>query len=177
MFGAFGHFLEGATRLELALAAIGGFTLLTAMVSWALRSMRGAAQADPKKPAARPEGWAGDGTIVFPGGRDAGRARFEVPPPRAPEESSPLGSLLGSGVDGIAERGEHLIDAVREHPLQFVLGALAAGFAAGMIVPLFSMRERSTRLLERLLEVNEELRDRRNDERREPEFFRQARPK
>ena len=85
----------------------------------------------------------------------------------------------------MATGGDRLAEAVRERPIQYLMGALAAGFAAGLWLPTLYGQQRITKLLERLIESNEELKavrleDRREAradiERRETERFRQSRP-
>jgi hypothetical protein len=113
-----------------------------------------------------------DDAIVFPTGRGFGDYRtVDLPPPRngLPElpEASTIASILSEGLDDLATGGDRLAEAVRERPVQYVVGALAAGFVAGLMFPMVYGQQRVTKLLERLVESNEELKRVRLDERRE----------
>ena len=130
-----------------------------------------------------------DDAIVFPTGRGFGDYRtVDLPPPRNAvdlPEAGTIASILSEGLDDLATGGDRLAEAVRERPIQYVLGALAAGFAAGLMFPMVYGQQRVAKLLERLIESNEEIKrvrieDRRDlraeIERRESERFRQSRP-
>jgi hypothetical protein len=130
-----------------------------------------------------------DDAIVFPTGRAFGEYRTaDLPPPRNAvdlPEASTIANILTEGLDDLATGGDRLAEAVRERPIQYLMGALAAGFAAGLWLPTLYGQQRITKLLERLIESNEELKavrleDRREAradiERRETERFRQSRP-
>jgi len=131
-----------------------------------------------------------DDTIVFPTGRGFGDYRtVDLPPPRNGlgdlPEAGTIASILSEGLDDLASGGDRLAEAVRERPVQYFAGALLAGFAAGLMFPMLYGQQRVTKLLERLIESNEELKhvrleDRREAraevERRETERFRQSRP-
>ena len=131
-----------------------------------------------------------DDTIVFPTGRGFGDYRtVDLPPPRNGlsdlPEAGTIASILSEGLDDLASGGDRLAEAVRERPVQYVVGALLAGFAAGLMFPMVYGQQRVAKLLERLIESNEELKhvrleDRREAraevERRETERFRQSRP-
>jgi hypothetical protein len=103
-----------------------------------------------------------DDTIVFPTGRGFGDFRMvDLPPPRSSyelPESTAISSMLAGGLDELAGSGDRVADAIRERPLQYLVGALAAGFAAGLIVPALSGQHRIEKLLERLVEGQEEVR-------------------
>ncbi len=180
LLGLFSHFFDTATPMEVALATIGIVTLATALIGWGVRALlrrRAFAAADGSGGS-----WLADDTIVFPAGRGAGEPRFDIPPPRVADDDgpSPISSIFAGGLDELATGGDRIVEAVREHPLSFVAGALAAGFAAGMIVPIFSTRNRIAKLLDRLVEANEALREHRAErngaERSQPERLRQSRP-
>jgi hypothetical protein len=118
------------------------------------------AAAFASEPAA--EGSPVDDTIVFPTGRGFGDFRMvDLPPPRSSyelPETTAISSILAGGLDELAGRGDRVADAVRERPLQYLVGALAAGFAAGLMVPALSGQNRIEKLLERLVEGQEEIR-------------------
>jgi hypothetical protein len=104
-----------------------------------------------------------DDTIVFPTGRGFGDFRLvELPPPRTPSfelpEATAISSMLAGGLDEIADGGDQLADAVRKRPIQYLIGALAAGFAAGVFVPALAGQNRIEKLLQRLVEGQEEIR-------------------
>jgi hypothetical protein len=104
-----------------------------------------------------------DDTIVFPTGRGFGDFRLvELPPPRTPSfelpETTAISSMLAGGLDDIAGGGDQLADAVRKRPIQYLLGALAAGFAAGVFVPALAGQNRIEKLLQRLVEGQDEIR-------------------
>lgn len=193
-------FVDTATTLEVLLAGVGFLALATAGIGWflkmnhradrtpAVRRGRKAARAGrgARDPYARATGgipsydqWAAENGIVFPpdGGGGGGDFRMRSIPidPRdlGDEDDGPRGSGFG-GFGEIGGGGARVVEAFRERPLEFLAGAIAAGFAAGLIVPLFSDRSRSTQLLERLVQVSEESR---TPAQREAERFRQARPK
>jgi hypothetical protein len=147
------------------------------------------ALAVPQPPAAH-DGDSVDDTIVFPTGRSYGEFKTgDLPPPRNAvdlPEASTIASILTEGLDDLATGGDRLADSVRERPIQYLLGALAAGFAAGLMFPMVYGQQRVTKLLERLIESNEELKHvrlleerreaRAEADRREIERFRQSRP-
>jgi hypothetical protein len=105
-----------------------------------------------------------DDTIVFPTGTGRGFGDFrmvDLPPPRSSyelPESTAISSILAGGLDELAGSGDRVADAIRERPLQYLVGALAAGFAAGLMVPALSGQHRIEKLLERLVEGQEETR-------------------
>jgi hypothetical protein len=150
------------TTLEVMLAAIG---ILTAGVGWVLAMKRRARKATVLRGVESAyEDWNGEDGLVFPSGgggdfrrRPVDNRRFEY------DDVRPADSMFVGG-----------IEAVRERPLEFLAGALAAGFAAGLLLPIFSNRSSQTRLLEGLFEVSEESR---TQAQREAKRFRQARPK
>jgi len=109
---------------------------------------------------------------VFPTGRGFGDYRTgDLPPPRNGigdlPEAGAIASILSEGLDDLAGGGDRLAEAVRERPVQYFVGALAAGFVAGLLFPMIYGQQRVSRLLERLIESNEELKHVRLDERRE----------
>jgi hypothetical protein len=181
------NFFETSTTLEALLAAVAVVALLTAGVGWVLRmnhrtkKARGRAGAGPgrRSPRAAANGyddWNVEGGIIFPsGGGDHRRERHYVRQSADERGSEPDGeSIFEGGFEGIAASGERAIEAVRERPLEYLAGAVAAGFAVGLLLPIFTST-RQIRLLERLVEANEERSL--TQLQREAERFRQARQK
>jgi hypothetical protein len=153
------------TMLDAMVAAIG---ILTAGVGWVLGMNRRARKAPALRGAADAyEDWNGQGGLIFPADGDS--RRFE------PDDVRPADSMFVESMNEIGASGGRIVEAVRERPLEFLAGALAAGFAAGLLLPIFSNRNHQTRLLERLVEVSEK--SRRTQAQRGTERFRQARPK
>jgi hypothetical protein len=178
------NFFETSTTLEALLGAVGILALLTAGVGFVLRLNQRkrkervrAGRRSARAGMSAYEDWNVEGGIIFPsggGGGDFRRERFDrqqFDNGRTPERES----FLAEGFEGIAARGERAIEAVRERPLEFLAGALAAGFVAGVLLPVFSDRSRQARLLERLVAENEERSLLKAQ--REAERFRQARQK
>ena len=111
-----------------------------------------------------------DDTIVFPSTHGfVDYSNAELPPPRAPELPEPgaIATILSDGLDELASRGDTFADAVRAHPIRYVAGALATGFVAGLMFPFIYGQQRVARLLERVIESNEELKRVRYEEPRE----------
>jgi hypothetical protein len=174
-------FVDTATVLEVALAAIGILSLLTAIIGWFLRMSqrddrpvaRGRASRGGRRSAGgRGANWTPDGGIVFPPSGDG----FQHRPvdPRELDGDDDRESIT-SIFDGVAEAtggAARVVEAVRERPLEFLAGAIATGFAAGLIIPLFANQTRTVQLLERLAKLNEE---NRSAAQREADRFRQAR--
>src|ERR1700681_1032702 len=151
------------TTFEAMLAMIG---ILTAGVGWVLTMKGRAGKATVLRGAASAyEDWNGEDGLIFPSGGPGGDFRRQPVDNRRfePDDVRPVGSVFVGG-----------IEAVRERPLEFLAGELAAGFAAGLVVPIFSNRSLRTRLLEGLAEVNQESR---TQAQHEAKRFRQARPK
>jgi hypothetical protein len=106
-----------------------------------------------------------DDAIVFPSGHGHGDYgdfhTSELPPLRSPvadlPEAGAIASILSDGLDDLASGGDRFAEAVRERPIQYMIGALAAGFAAGVMFPLMYGQARLTRLLEKVIETNEQL--------------------
>jgi len=181
------NFFATSTTLEALLAAVAVVALLTAGFGFGLRMNHrnhktrtraggGTGRRGSRAASNAYEDWNVEGGIIFPSG--GGDTRRERPyarqlrdeyGPESDEESMPQG-----GFDGIAASGERAIEAVRERPLEFLAGAVAAGFAVGLLLPIFTSN-RQIRLLERLVEANEERSL--NQAQREAERFRQARQK
>jgi len=151
------------TTLEATLAAIG---ILTAGVGWVFAMKRRVRKATVLRGVENAyEDWNGEDGLIFPSGGPGGDFRRQPVDNRRFEydDVRPADSMFAGG-----------IEAVRERPLEFLAGALAAGFAAGLVLPIFSNRSSQTRLLEGLFEVSAE---RRTQAQREAKRFRQARPK
>jgi len=176
------EYVNTATTLEVALAAIGILALATAFIGWIARLV---GRNRKSRRARRTSGfggsdgfsgsdpWGMENGIVFPAG--SGANEFRPEPMQFDDddeegEASPVGQILAGGLDEIMGTGERVVEAVRERPLEFIAGALAAGFAVGLVLPLFNSKNRTAKLLERLLE------DRSKAE-RESDRFRQARQK
>jgi hypothetical protein len=191
------EFVSTGTTLEVALAAIGVLALVTALVGWIARVVQRTRKSRKRRrgPFGGHDGLGGgdpwtvgagmgmsmNNGIVFEAGSGANEFRPEPMPQfddddedegRAP---GPISQIVAGGLDDIAGTGERVLEAVRERPLEFLAGALAAGFAFGVVLPLFSSKGRTVKLLERWLVENEE--SRAAEARREAERFRQARPK
>ncbi len=176
-------FVDTATSLEVLLSAVAAMALVTAGVGWVMRLGR----RDERKPTRgkrgygyrpRPDAvpasqnWGIENGIVFPAGGDFARPQMPIDL-RSFDDERERSSLFG-GIDDLANGGGRVVDAVRDRPLEFLAGALAAGFAAGLIVPLFANQNRTLRLLERLAKGKD---DARLQAQREAERFRQARAK
>jgi len=183
---AISNFIQTTTTLEALLAAVGILSLLTAGVAWVLRmNHRSRKQPAGSRATGRNargaangyDSWNVEDGLLFPSGAGGGHSRRErldrdqFDNGRDAESPSPL----SDGFEGIVARSERAIEAVRERPLEFLAGALAAGFAAGLLLPFFSERTRQTRLLERLVESTED--HNLTQAQREAERFRQARQK
>lgn len=148
-----------------ASAALGGLGIVsfsTAAVAWFVKMSRredgplSAAKAWGGKtwgvwpigagPQAAPE-WDPRNAIVFaPSDDDGGFGPVDPPDADGDEGFRPLAG--GSGV----------LAAIRERPLEYLAGAAATGFAAGLIVPLFANQNRTLQLLEQLAKRFEEKR-------------------
>ena len=175
------EYANTATSLEVALAIIGVLALGTALIGWIVRlTGLGRKRGRPRRTygyggnenLAGGDPWGMD-AIVFPAGTGANEFRPEPMRFDADEHEDKLGpitEILAGGIDDIAGTGERVVEFVRERPLEFIAGALAAGFAVGLVMPLFSGQNRTAKLLERLLED-------RSEAKREADRFRQARPK
>jgi hypothetical protein len=189
-------FVSTGTTLEVALAAIGILAMATAFVGWIARIVHRGRQGRRRRKAGfgGHEGFAGsdpwsvaglstNNGIVFEAGTGANEFRPEPMPQFEDDdddedryrEPGPISQILAEGLDDIAGTGERVVEAVRDRPLEFLAGALAAGFAFGVVLPLFTNKSRTVKLLERWLSEQEE--SRAAEARREAERFRQARPK
>ncbi len=194
-------FVATATTLEVALATIGLVALTVGLAAWIGKAIMDrrrpvsalggyAAYGSPvpppmqPNPQARNANWGTDNGIVFPATGGNAAADFSTRPerkdrpprPEAQRGEGPISAMLSEGLEEISTSGDRVVDAVRERPLEFIAGALAAGFAAGMLLPALGGRAKMTKLLERLLEANGE--PRRGDEGpRDADLFRRQRPK
>jgi hypothetical protein len=178
-------FFETATVLEAALAGIAMLSLLTAIVGWFLRMNRRddrplargrAAGAGRRSAVERGAHWVPDAGLVFSASDDDDFQHRPIDPR----------DLDGDGngdddddrepiFDGVADASggaARAVEAVRERPLEFLASAIATGFAAGLIVPLFANQNRTVQLLERLAKLHEE---NRSQAQREADRFRSAR--
>ncbi len=175
-------FVDTATSLEVLLSAVGAFALVAAGVGWIMRlgrreerkpsrGKRGYGYRPRSAAAAAAQNWGIENGIVFPAGGEFVRPQVPVDL-RSFDDERERGPLFG-GSDVLAGGGR-VADAVRDRPLEFLAGALAAGFAAGLIVPLFANQNRVLRLLERIANGKD---DARLQAQREAERFRQARAK
>jgi hypothetical protein len=174
-------YVFSSTTLQVALATIGVLALLTAFVGWIIRLYRHLRKSLPERwtkgfggddGSSGGEPWAAENGIVFPAG--SGADQFRPGPMRFYDDEddrrSPVKRIVAGGLDEIAGTRERIVDAVRERPLEFIAGALATGFAVGLVMPLFSTKSRTAKLLQRLLEE-------RSGARTEANRFRRARPK
>jgi hypothetical protein len=175
-------FVDTATVLDALLAGIAILSLLTAGVGWLIRMNQRDDRPVGRARAARggrrnksgrggPAQWGADNGNVFPPSGDDFQHRPVDPRDLDGEdEREPINSLF-DGVADAAGGAARVVEAVRQRPLEFLAGAVATGFAAGLIIPLFANQNRTVQLLERLAKLNEE----RTQAQREADRFRQAR--
>jgi hypothetical protein len=186
----FRDYYQTATTLDALLAAIAVLSLLTAGIALMLRMNPNQTQRRARFPRGSEGGrarrsasattyddWSVEDGILFPTSpadepRNGRGPQPENRPPQTPEANEPKEPKPGAARDRGPSTRERVVQAVRNRPIEYITAAFGVGFAAGLLVPVFSDLGRQTRLLERLVEASEQRRLAQNQ--REAERFRQA---